>query len=165
VAHIEEEHANEVCFNTEVKDANSIRHHLSDLWRAEWRVFGLKRVPEKDEELVGPTPAPGAEETGETRPCKRGKCAKVGDKFIEWPPSLEAQSTVPPSSRPKGSNRRKMTQVAPTGTTFIEWSPTAMAGSSDPSSGQHGGFCPDEHGLVAQSSPTTTLTRSGIAQA
>jgi hypothetical protein len=46
-----------------------------------------------------------------------------------------------------------VTQVAPTGATFIEWSSTAMAGSSDPSSGQHEGFCPDEHGLVAQSSP------------
>jgi hypothetical protein len=63
-AHIEEEHANEVCCNTEVKDANSILNHLSDahgLWKAEWRVFGLKRAPEKDEELVDPTPAPGAE--------------------------------------------------------------------------------------------------------
>jgi hypothetical protein len=98
-------------------------------------MFGRRRPLKKDEELIDPTPAPAVEDAPETRPYKRGKRAEAGDKVIEWSPSLKAQSTVPPSSRPKGSNRRKVTQkVAPIGTTFIEWSPTAMAGSSDPSS-------------------------------
>src|SRR2546421_1811031 len=102
----------------------------------------FERAPEKEEELVDTTPTPGAEETRKTWPYKKGKRAKAGDMFIEWPPFFEAQSTVS-LSRPKRSKRRKMTQVAPTGTTFIEWFSTAMAGSSDLSSGQRGGVCLD----------------------
>jgi hypothetical protein len=78
---------------------------------------------------------PGAEEARKTRPCKRGKRTKTEIKFIKWPPSLKAQPIVPPSLRPKGSNRRKMTQVALIGTTFIEWSLTTIVGSFDPSNG------------------------------
>jgi phosphoenolpyruvate-protein kinase (PTS system EI component) len=54
MAHIKEEHANKVCYNIEVKDANSIRHYLSDahgLWRAEWRVFSRERAPDEEEDI------------------------------------------------------------------------------------------------------------------
>jgi hypothetical protein len=99
MAHVEQ-HVEQVCSwptmclcGTEVEDASTLRHHLSDahgLWKAEWRIFGRRRPREKDEEFVDPTPAPAAEDARETRLCKRGKRAKAGDRVIEWSPSLKA---------------------------------------------------------------------------
>jgi hypothetical protein len=77
--------------NTEAEDANSLRHHLSDahgLWKAEWRIFGRKRGPEKDEKDVDPASMPNSEDTCETIPCKGRKRTKPGDTFIEWSPPL-----------------------------------------------------------------------------
>lgn len=81
------------------------------------------------------------------------------NKFIEWSPPCKAQSRDPPSRqrRPDRRTASDSTEVShegtQTGTASTKWFPTAMAGSSDPSSGQCGVFCPDEPGLVAQSSP------------
>jgi hypothetical protein len=158
MAHIEEEHANEACCNIEVKDANSIRHHLSDahgLWRAEWREFGRKRTPDEEDEDVNRVSTPDPEDAGETPLCQRGKRAKPGDKFIEWSPSRQAQSPDPPSrqgqaGKTKASNNAKVSAVvAPT---FISWSPPAAGGSSDLPSGQYRRLGPGEPAIAIQSS-------------
>lgn len=78
---------------TEVEDANSLRRYLSDvygLWKAEWKMFDRKRAPEESEKPVDPASTSDSENTRETRPYKKKKLAKTGDKFIEcclrrWP--------------------------------------------------------------------------------
>ena len=166
--HIEEEHIDEgrtrpiTCCGTEVEDANSVRHHLSDahgLWKAEWRMFGRKRGPEKDEKDVDPASTPNSEDVHETIPCKGRKRTKLGDQFIEWSPSPKKQSPDPPPSRQGRVGRMKASDgtevsraVAPTGMTFISWPPTAMANSSDPPGGQRRRRYPGEPATATQSS-------------
>lgn len=164
MAHVEQQHVQQVCSwptagpcGTEVEDASTLRHHLSDahgLWKAEWRMFGRKRAPEDDEEPIDPAPTLSLEDACQTRPCKDEKRAKTRGKFIEWSPSRKEQSPNPPTSRTKASNRRMVSQkLVSTGTTSIEWSPAAKAGSSNLASSQHGGLGTREPAISAPSSP------------
>ncbi len=151
-AHIEEVHSWPTACGCGVKveDVNSYRHHLSDqhgLWKAEWRMFGQKRMPEDDEQ-----PVLGPEEAGQTTPCQGEKRLKPGDEFVEWSPSLAGRSQNPPSSRTEVSNRRKVSRkAASNGTTFIQSSPI-KAGSSDQPSGRSGG---PGTGEASMSTPST----------
>lgn len=164
MAHVEQQHVEQVCLwpttcpcGTEVEDASTLRHHLSDahgLWKAEWRIFGRKRAPEDDEETINPASTLSLQDAGQTRPCKNEKRAKIRGKFIEWSPSRKEQSPNPPTSRTKASNRRKVSQkLVSTRTTSIEWSPAAKAGSSNLASSQHGGLDTREPAILAPSSP------------
>jgi hypothetical protein len=131
MAHVEQQHVEQICSwpimcpcSTEVEDASTLRHHLSDahgLWKAEWRMFGRKRALEDDEESIDPAPILSLEDAGQARLCKDKKRAKTRGKFIEWSPSRKEQSLNPPISRMKASNRRKINQkLILTGITSIE---------------------------------------------
>jgi hypothetical protein len=163
MAHVEQQHVEQVCSwpttcpcGTEVEDASTLRHHLSDaygLWKAEWRMFGRKRALEDDEEPIDPALTLSLEDASQTRPCKDEKRARTRGKFIEWSPSRKEQSLNPPTSRTKASNRRKVSQkLVSTGTTFIEWYPAAKA-SPNLASSQYGDLGTREPAMSAPSSP------------